>query len=195
MHDQPHVVEASMDPLNRLLPGMFPSWKSQRMLRDTLFYALHEKAAAAAKEAYKAQSLHSILPRSLLPSADTLSKTRSTSRRLTESPAAPAPLCGEQNDEELSFSASRLPDADDEIEITLEVHGGHTEYGESYYVVGSLPELGEWDASRAVRMECSQYPLWRTTGLRVRPRGAKQVCVCSASLILHDLWGAVHYSE
>jgi hypothetical protein len=71
-------------------------------------------------------------------------------------------------------------DDEDVVEITLEVHGGHTDYGENYYVVGNLPELGEWDATRAVRMECSQYPLWRISGLRVRPRGAKVVCEARA---------------
>lgn len=33
--------------------------------------------------------------------------------------------------------------------------------GESVFVVGSLPELGAWDNRLAVKMESSQYPVWR----------------------------------
>lgn len=64
----------------------------------------------------------------------------------------------------------------DTIEITFEVHNGHTEFGESYYVVGSLPDTGEWDLCRALRMDCTQsYPLWRLR-TRIRPQGAQTVC-------------------
>lgn len=36
-----------------------------------------------------------------------------------------------------------------------------TSFGQSVFVLGSLPELGEWDVTRAVKLERSQYPLWR----------------------------------
>ncbi|UCM91725.1 carbohydrate-binding module family 20 domain-containing protein [Streptomyces marincola] len=36
-----------------------------------------------------------------------------------------------------------------------------TQWGESVWVVGSVPQLGAWDPARAVRLDAGSYPLWR----------------------------------
>jgi hypothetical protein len=38
-----------------------------------------------------------------------------------------------------------------------------TSYGQSAYVVGSIPQLGAWDPSKAVPLSPEQFPLWRGT--------------------------------
>jgi predicted alpha/beta superfamily hydrolase len=38
-----------------------------------------------------------------------------------------------------------------------------TQFGQSIYVLGNLPELGAGDVRRAVKLEPSQYPVWRAS--------------------------------
>ncbi|KZV84932.1 starch-binding domain-like protein [Exidia glandulosa HHB12029] len=47
------------------------------------------------------------------------------------------------------------------VEVTFEI-AGHalTQWGNHIYVVGNIPELGEWDPARAVRLLPAQYPVW-----------------------------------
>lgn len=56
--------------------------------------------------------------------------------------------------------------------VTFEIVHGETKFGESYYVVGNVPELGDWDIARALKMECKDYPTWR-----------------AEHVLLHDKWG------
>lgn len=46
-----------------------------------------------------------------------------------------------------------------------------TRFGDSVYLVGSLPELGAWDSTRALRMTAAGYPEWSLT-LQL-PKGAR----------------------
>lgn len=38
-----------------------------------------------------------------------------------------------------------------------------TVWGENIYIVGNIPELGSWDAARAVQMSSAAYPVWSVT--------------------------------
>ncbi len=60
--------------------------------------------------------------------------------------------------------------------VTFEVHNGTSKMGESYYVVGSAPELGEWDLSRAVKLHCVDYPTWRAENVLIHNRWHSDVC-------------------
>jgi alpha-amylase len=37
----------------------------------------------------------------------------------------------------------------------------HTRPGQGIYVVGAIPELGEWDPARGVLLSPDPYPIWR----------------------------------
>jgi len=50
------------------------------------------------------------------------------------------------------------PAADSVVDFTC--YNGNTYVGQSVYVVGSTPELGNWDPAQAVRLEPSDYPTW-----------------------------------
>lgn len=48
------------------------------------------------------------------------------------------------------------------IAVHFRCANGHTQPGDSVYVVGSSPELGQWDPARAVRLtDTSEYPAWQ----------------------------------
>lgn len=36
----------------------------------------------------------------------------------------------------------------------------HVNYGEALFLTGSLPELGAWDTSKAIRMTCHHQNYW-----------------------------------
>jgi alpha-glucosidase len=40
---------------------------------------------------------------------------------------------------------------------------GATTWGQSVYVVGSVPGLGNWDPSKAVKLDPTNYPHWTGT--------------------------------
>ncbi|WP_432667547.1 family 14 glycosylhydrolase [Wukongibacter baidiensis] len=54
-----------------------------------------------------------------------------------------------------------------ETSVTFRVHSANTSLGEELYVVGSKPELGNWDPNKAVKMYNYDYPSWtaRVKGL------------------------------
>ncbi len=45
--------------------------------------------------------------------------------------------------------------------MTFSVHHPHTYPGDSVYLVGNIPELGEWDSKKAVRLDPSDWPNWK----------------------------------
>ncbi|MEU4241764.1 S8 family serine peptidase [Actinoplanes sp. NPDC026619] len=47
----------------------------------------------------------------------------------------------------------------DRIAATFNVTGS-TVYGQNLYVVGSIPELGQWDPARAIPLSAATYPVW-----------------------------------
>lgn len=60
------------------------------------------------------------------------------------------------------------------VEVTFDVRE-ITQYGESVYVSGSVPELGEWDTSLAVQLSAENYtaeePMW--LGMVTMPVGSR----------------------
>jgi hypothetical protein len=42
-------------------------------------------------------------------------------------------------------------------------HNGKTFWGQNVYVVGSLPELGDWDTDKARILGSQNYPAWEKT--------------------------------
>jgi hypothetical protein len=42
-------------------------------------------------------------------------------------------------------------------------YNGNTVWGQNVYVVGNQPELGNWDAASAVKLDATSYPTWTGT--------------------------------
>jgi len=49
-----------------------------------------------------------------------------------------------------------------QVALTFEVTKDDTQFGDTLYLVGDLPELGKWDPAKAVEFDSSDWPLWRT---------------------------------
>jgi len=47
--------------------------------------------------------------------------------------------------------------------LDLSVLHGQTRWGDELYVLGSLPELGEWKREHALHLEVKNWPSWQTT--------------------------------
>ncbi|WP_297991201.1 alpha-amylase [Anoxybacillus sp.] len=47
--------------------------------------------------------------------------------------------------------------------VTFTVNNATTVYGQNVYVVGNIPELGNWNIANAIQMTPSPYPTWKTT--------------------------------
>eukprot|EP00121_Abeoforma_whisleri_P014771 Awhi_evm1s13622 len=45
------------------------------------------------------------------------------------------------------------------------LENGTSQIGDQYYIVGSAPELGEWDLKNAIPLKCDNYPSWTTEDL------------------------------
>lgn len=55
------------------------------------------------------------------------------------------------------------PHEDDSYELTFICNNGETFWGQSVFVVGSIPEIGSWNVSQAVKLDPSNYPQWTGT--------------------------------
>ena len=55
------------------------------------------------------------------------------------------------------------PPPGNSVEVSFSCQNGHTTFGQSVYVVGSVPELGSWSPAGAVLMTPDQYPTWNAT--------------------------------
>lgn len=53
--------------------------------------------------------------------------------------------------------------AQDRVDVSFQLNYASTVVGQSVFILGSLPELGGNVISKAVKMEPSQWPLWRLT--------------------------------
>lgn len=47
--------------------------------------------------------------------------------------------------------------------VSFTVQEAYTTWGQDIYIVGNTPELGNWDAAKAVKMTPSVYPTWKVT--------------------------------
>eukprot|EP00698_Gefionella_okellyi_P004379 TRINITY_DN14049_c0_g1_i1.p1 TRINITY_DN14049_c0_g1~~TRINITY_DN14049_c0_g1_i1.p1 ORF type:complete len:1082 (-),score=226.96 TRINITY_DN14049_c0_g1_i1:85-3183(-) len=52
---------------------------------------------------------------------------------------------------------------DDHVAVTFVVHAARVAPGQSVYVVGSIPRLGNWDVTRGLRMFDGDYPFWKAS--------------------------------
>ncbi len=50
---------------------------------------------------------------------------------------------------------------EDVIEVEFNCEEGYTEFGQSVYVVGNTPLLGNWDPAQAIKLEPVYYPHWQ----------------------------------
>jgi hypothetical protein len=66
--------------------------------------------------------------------------------------------------------------------VTFEIQQGETKIGEAYYVVGNVPELGDWDITRAIKLECLEYPTWRAEHVLIHDKWGHKVCWVSVAL-------------
>ena len=48
-------------------------------------------------------------------------------------------------------------------EVCFTCDNGHTYFGQTVYVVGSIPELGNWDPANAILLSPDNYPSWKGT--------------------------------
>lgn len=49
---------------------------------------------------------------------------------------------------------------------------GHTTAGQSVYVIGNIPQLGEWNAASAVKLDATSYPTWTGTISGLEPNAS-----------------------
>ncbi len=49
------------------------------------------------------------------------------------------------------------------VEITFNCYNGYTDWGQNIYVVGNIPELGNWDVNQARKLNPTSYPTWSNT--------------------------------
>lgn len=49
---------------------------------------------------------------------------------------------------------------------------GYTSSGQSVYVVGNIPQLGEWDVASAVKLDAGSYPTWTGTISNLEPNAS-----------------------
>jgi glucoamylase len=69
-----------------------------------------------------------------------------------------------KNFNKLAVVDSRYPPSNGgPVEVTFECSQGHTVWEQSVYVVGSIPELGNWDPGAALILSPTSYPTWRDT--------------------------------
>ncbi len=68
------------------------------------------------------------------------------------------------NVSKLTVVDNRYPPSNGEtVQVTFECAQGHTRWGQSVYIVGNIPELGNWDPGGAQILIPSGYPTWRNT--------------------------------
>ena len=73
----------------------------------------------------------------------------------------PCPECGgNQSDRPPQGGGSDTPST---VDVLFTCYEGQTVFGQSVYVVGNHPSLGEWDPSRAVKLDPIAYPTWNGT--------------------------------
>lgn len=46
------------------------------------------------------------------------------------------------------------------VSVNFTCNNGTTVWGQSVYVVGSVPELGNWNTNNAIKLEATNYPTW-----------------------------------
>lgn len=56
-----------------------------------------------------------------------------------------------------------LSDGGGTVAVTFECSQGHTTWGQSVYLVGNIPELGNWDPGAGRILKPTSYPTWRET--------------------------------
>jgi hypothetical protein len=49
------------------------------------------------------------------------------------------------------------------VPVTFECSQGHTTWGQSVYLVGNIPELGNWGPGAGRILKPTSYPTWRET--------------------------------
>ena len=49
------------------------------------------------------------------------------------------------------------------VDVSFTCNNGNTYWGQSVYVVGSVPELGNWSPANAVKLDPNPYPIWTGT--------------------------------
>ena len=59
-----------------------------------------------------------------------------------------------------SYPIVRSRYSQDMVEVTFECQKGQTHWGQNIYVVGSIPQLGNWEPDEALKLEPSSYPVW-----------------------------------
>ncbi|QAU25282.1 DUF1921 domain-containing protein [Dyella sp. M7H15-1] len=64
------------------------------------------------------------------------------------------------------------------VNVTFRCDNGKTQTGDSVYVVGSSPELGNWDPAKAVRLtDVSTYPTWKGSIALPGQQGVEWKCI------------------
>lgn len=54
-------------------------------------------------------------------------------------------------------------DAQASASVFFSCHNGTTQWGQNIYVVGNIPELGDWDINQARKLDPTNYPSWTAT--------------------------------
>jgi len=64
------------------------------------------------------------------------------------------------DDQTRAYTVQKLPNPAGDVRVAFRCDNGLTSLGQSVYVVGNVPALGDWDPARAVRLEPQAYPRW-----------------------------------
>ncbi len=65
------------------------------------------------------------------------------------------------NDRTQQITATKQSSGGDTVTISFECRNGFTQFGQSVYVVGNQPELGNWSQADAVVLNSADYPTWK----------------------------------
>jgi alpha-amylase len=64
---------------------------------------------------------------------------------------------------------SSLAGEDQEVDVVFTCRNGKTFWGQNVYVVGSIPELGDWDTDKARILDSENHPDWKKTLSQLPP--------------------------
>ncbi|GAA0076957.1 hypothetical protein UT300005_13350 [Clostridium sp. CTA-5] len=65
------------------------------------------------------------------------------------------------------FDAEEFP----QTKLSFSIFNDNTKFGEKVYVVGNIPELGNWDINNAPELSGESWPIWKSTNSIILPLG------------------------
>jgi phosphatidylserine/phosphatidylglycerophosphate/cardiolipin synthase-like enzyme len=70
---------------------------------------------------------------------------------------------GEVNNLRHHYDTDFDPKSVPQTRVDFAINNPHTKVGDQVYLVGNIPELGNWDLSKAIRLDPSEWPKWKAS--------------------------------